>query len=63
MSVSKTDGVRGTLIWNLHFRSRQITAETHTGIHLPWVGSSTGIPFTPETGQILIFPAWIAARL
>ncbi len=29
------------------------------GIDLPWVGSGLGIPFSPATGQLLIFPAWL----
>jgi uncharacterized protein (TIGR02466 family) len=33
------------------------------GIELPWVGSGTGIPFTPAAGQLLIFPAWLEHRV
>jgi uncharacterized protein (TIGR02466 family) len=33
------------------------------GIELPWVGSGSGIPFTPTTGQVLIFPAWLEHRV
>lgn len=33
------------------------------GIDLPWVGSGAGIPFTPATGQLLIFPAWLEHRV
>jgi uncharacterized protein (TIGR02466 family) len=33
------------------------------GIDLPWVGSGTGIPFTPAVGQLLIFPAWLEHRV
>ncbi|HXJ56520.1 MAG TPA: TIGR02466 family protein [Verrucomicrobiae bacterium] len=33
------------------------------GIDLPWVGSGMGIPFTPTTGQLLIFPAWLEHRV
>jgi uncharacterized protein (TIGR02466 family) len=32
-------------------------------IELPWVGSGTGIPFTPAAGQLLIFPAWLEHRV
>jgi uncharacterized protein (TIGR02466 family) len=33
------------------------------GIELPWVGSGTGIPFSPATGQLLLFPAWLEHRV
>jgi uncharacterized protein (TIGR02466 family) len=33
------------------------------GIELPWVGTGTGIPFVPATGQLLIFPAWLEHRV
>lgn len=29
------------------------------GIELPWVGSGTGIPFSPSTGRLLVFPSWL----
>src|SRR5437867_9827392 len=32
-------------------------------IDLPWVGSGNGIPFTPATGHLLIFPAWLEHRV
>jgi uncharacterized protein (TIGR02466 family) len=28
-------------------------------IELPWVGNGIGIPFSPETGHVVIFPAWL----
>jgi uncharacterized protein (TIGR02466 family) len=33
------------------------------GIELPWVGSGTGIPFTPATGRLLLFPSWLEHRV
>ena len=33
------------------------------GIDLPWVGSGLGIPFTPATGRLLLFPAWLEHRV
>jgi len=33
------------------------------GIELPWVGSGMGIPFSPATGQLLMFPAWLEHRV
>lgn len=33
------------------------------GIDLPWVGAGIGIPFTPGTGHLLIFPSWLEHRV
>jgi uncharacterized protein (TIGR02466 family) len=33
------------------------------GIELPWVGSGMGIPFTPATGHLLLFPSWLEHRV
>jgi uncharacterized protein (TIGR02466 family) len=33
------------------------------GIDLPWVGSGWGIPFTPATGHLLLFPSWLEHRV
>jgi len=33
------------------------------GIELPWVGSGLGIPITPATGKLLIFPSWLEHRV
>jgi uncharacterized protein (TIGR02466 family) len=33
------------------------------GIDLPWVGSGTGVPFTPVEGQLLLFPSWLEHRV
>ena len=33
------------------------------GIDLPWVGNGMGIPFSPVTGQLLIFPSWLEHRV
>jgi len=33
------------------------------GIELPWVGSGVGIPFTPATSHLLLFPAWLEHRV
>jgi len=33
------------------------------GIDLPWVGSGMGIPLSPATGHLLIFPAWLEHRV
>ena len=32
-------------------------------IELPWVGSGNGVPFTPATGHLLMFPAWLEHRV
>jgi uncharacterized protein (TIGR02466 family) len=33
------------------------------GIELPWVGNGVGIPFTPATGHLVIFPSWLEHRV
>ena len=33
------------------------------GIDLPWVGTGTGIPFSPGTGHLLLFPSWLEHRV
>jgi len=33
------------------------------GIDLPWVGSGMGIPFSPGTGELLMFPSWLEHRV
>ena len=33
------------------------------GIDLPWVGSGLGIPVSPATGLLLLFPAWLEHRV
>jgi uncharacterized protein (TIGR02466 family) len=33
------------------------------GIDLPWVGTGTGIPFSPGMGHLLLFPSWLEHRV
>src|SRR5260221_3814738 len=33
------------------------------GIELPWIGSGIGIPITPVTGKLLLFPSWLEHRV
>ena len=33
------------------------------GIELPWVGSGLGIPVSPTTGKLLLFPSWLEHRV
>jgi uncharacterized protein (TIGR02466 family) len=33
------------------------------GIDLPWVGSGSGIPFSPLAGHLLLFPSWLEHRV
>lgn len=33
------------------------------GIELPWAGSGVGIPSTPVTGHLIMFPAWLEHRV
>ena len=32
-------------------------------IELPWIGSGPGIPITPTTGKLLLFPSWLEHRV
>jgi uncharacterized protein (TIGR02466 family) len=32
-------------------------------IDLPWVGSGMGIPFSPDAGHLILFPAWLEHRV
>jgi len=34
-----------------------------SGIDLPWVGNGVGIPVTPASGHLLIFPSWLEHRV
>ena len=33
------------------------------GIELPWIGTGLGIPITPATGKLIIFPSWLEHRV
>jgi uncharacterized protein (TIGR02466 family) len=33
------------------------------GIELPWIGTGAGIPFSPSSGHLLIFPSWLEHRV
>lgn len=33
------------------------------GIELPWVGTGVGIPFSPKTGHLFLFPSWLEHRV
>jgi uncharacterized protein (TIGR02466 family) len=33
------------------------------GIDLPWIGTGTGIPFSPGPGHLILFPAWLEHRV
>ena len=32
-------------------------------IELPWVGNGVGTPFSPATGQVVLFPSWLEHRV
>lgn len=32
-------------------------------IDLPWVGTGLGVPFSPTTGHLLLFPSWLEHRV
>ena len=33
------------------------------GIDLPWIGTGMGMPFSPATSELLMFPAWLEHRV
>jgi uncharacterized protein (TIGR02466 family) len=52
-------GMRGGEIVFRDPRGPSIAMYETPGIALPWVGTGAGIPFSPATGMLLLFPAWL----
>jgi uncharacterized protein (TIGR02466 family) len=61
--VKTPSGMKGGEIVFRDPRGPAVAMYETPGIELPWVGSGTGIPFTPAVGQLLIFPAWLEHRV
>jgi uncharacterized protein (TIGR02466 family) len=57
--VSVPQNIRGGEIVFRDPRGPAVAMYETPGIDLPWVGNGVGIPFSPATGQLLIFPAWL----
>ncbi|HJZ60069.1 MAG TPA: TIGR02466 family protein [Gemmataceae bacterium] len=55
--------MRGGEIYFRDPRGPAVAMYETPGIDLPWVGSGMGIPFTPATGLLLLFPSWLEHRV
>ena len=55
--------MRGGEIYFRDPRGPAVAMYETPGIELPWVGSGMGIPVTPVTGKLLIFPSWLEHRV
>ena len=56
-------GMKGGEIFFRDPRGPAVAMYETPGIELPWVGSGMGIPITPATGKLLIFPSWLEHRV
>ena len=56
-------GMKGGEIYFRDPRGPAVAMYETPGIDLPWVGSGLGIPVTPATGKLLIFPSWLEHRV
>ena len=61
--VKVPEGMKGGEIVFRDPRGPAVAMYETPGIDLPWVGSGLGIPFTPTTGQLLLFPSWLEHRV
>ena len=56
-------GMKGGEIYFRDPRGPAVAMYETPGIDLPWIGSGMGIPITPATGKLLIFPSWLEHRV
>ena len=56
-------GMKGGEIYFRDPRGPAVAMYETPGIELPWVGSGVGIPVTPATGKLLLFPSWLEHRV
>ena len=61
--VKVPQGMKGGEIFFRDPRGPAVAMYETPGIELPWVGAGVGIPFTPATGHLLLFPAWLEHRV
>jgi len=61
--VKVPTGMKGGEIYFRDPRGPAVAMYETPGIELPWVGSGMGIPITPATGKLLIFPSWLEHRV
>src|SRR6059036_110135 len=61
--VKVPEGMKGGEIYFRDPRGPAVAMYETPGIDLPWVGTGVGIPFSPATGHLLIFPSWLEHRV
>ena len=61
--VKVPEGMTGGEIYFRDPRGPAVAMYETPGIDLPWVGTGVGIPFSPATGHLLIFPSWLEHRV
>ncbi len=61
--VRVPEGMKGGEIYFRDPRGPAVAMYETPGIELPWIGSGLGIPITPATGKLLIFPSWLEHRV
>ena len=61
--VNVPAGMKGGEIYFRDPRGPAVAMYETPGIELPWIGSGVGIPITPATGKLLIFPSWLEHRV
>jgi uncharacterized protein (TIGR02466 family) len=61
--VSVPPDMKGGEIFFRDPRGPAVAMYETPGIELPWVGAGNGIPFSPATGHLLLFPSWLEHRV
>jgi len=61
--VSVPPDMKGGEIFFRDPRGPAVAMYETPGIELPWVGTGNGIPFSPATGHLLLFPSWLEHRV
>ena len=61
--VKVPEGMKGGEIYFRDPRGPAVAMYETPGIELPWIGSGLGIPITPATGKLLLFPSWLEHRV
>ena len=61
--VSVPPAMKGGQIYFRDPRGPAVAMYETPGIDLPWVGTGVGVPFTPATGLLIMFPAWLEHRV
>src|SRR5258708_7318079 len=61
--VSVPEKMKGGELYFRDPRGPAVAMYETPGIDLPWVGSGIGVPITPSTGKLVIFPSWLEHRV